>query len=137
MSKDKNPDDRGMKGEARQESGATRRGGPSLEAAYQLVLWLTQAIEKHPRGFKFTLGDKTQVAALEVLENLITATFARDRMHNLSSANLGLERLRFLIRLANDLQVLDHRRYEHASRLIDDSGRLVGGWIKADRAAKT
>ena len=116
---------------------ATRRGGPALEAAYQLLLWLTPAVEKFPRGFKFTLGDRTMSTAIEVLDHLVAATYSRERLERLSAANLALERLRFFMRLASDLRIIDLRRYEHAARLIDETGRLIGGWIKADRAAKT
>jgi hypothetical protein len=116
--------------------GDTRRGGPALEAAYQLVLWLTPAVEKFPRSYKFTLGDRTMATAVEALDHLIAATYSRDRLNRLSAANLALERLRFFMRLATDLRIIDLRRYEHAARLIDETGRLVGGWMKADRAAK-
>jgi|GEM_PF-508603 len=116
--------------------GDTRRGGPALEAGYQLLLWLTPAVEKFPRSYKFTLGDRTMATAVEALDHLIAATYARDRLHRLSAANLALERLRFFMRLATDLRIIDLRRYEHAARLIDETGRLVGGWMKADRAAK-
>lgn len=119
-----------------EQASAARRGGPALEALYQLLLWLTPAVEKYPRNFKFTLGDRTMATAIEALDHLIAATYSRDRLARLSAANLALERLRFLMRLASDLRIIDLRRYEHASRLIDDAGRLIGGWIKADRAAK-
>ena len=54
----------------------------------------------------------------------------------LAAANLGIEKLRFLCRLAKDLGHLDERRYEHAARSLDETGRLIGGWRKADEAAK-
>ena len=52
------------------------------------------------------------------------------------AANLGLEKLRLLCRLAQDLGHLDARRYEHAARSLDATGRLVGGWRKAHEAAQ-
>lgn len=42
---------------------------------------------------------------------------------------------RFLLRLAADLKLLDRRRYEHAVRTLDDTGRLVGGWMKTHTAS--
>ena len=126
-----------MTDEPRNSKDATRRGGPALESAYQLLLWLTPTVEKFPRGFKFTLGDRTMATTIEALDHLIAATYSRDRVARLSAANLALERLRFFMRLASDLRIIDLRRYEHAARLIDETGRLIGGWIKADRAAKT
>ena len=77
-----------------------------------------------------------QATALDVLERLVEATYTRDRRRHLTAANLGLEKLRFLCRLARDLGHLDERRYEHAARALDETGRLVGGWRKADEAAQ-
>jgi hypothetical protein len=68
---------------------------------------------------------------------LIEATYTRDRADALRRGNLGIEKLRFLIRLAADLRLLDRRRCEHAARTLDDTGRLIGGWMKAHRVASS
>lgn len=44
--------------------------------------------------------------------------------------------MRFLFRLSTDLRYLDLRRFEHAARSLDEVGRLIGGWVKVDRAVK-
>lgn len=108
-----------------------RRTGPAVEAHFQFLLWLVPTIEKFPRGQKFTLGDRIHTTALDVLEALIEATYSRDRRGLLNRANLGIEKLRFFFRLAVELKVLDERRYEHAARALDETGRLVGGWLKS------
>ncbi len=112
-----------------------KQTGAALEAHYQFLLWLLPAVEKFPRSHKFTLGDRIESVALSVLEELIEATYTRDRANALRRGNLGIEKLRFLIRLAADLRLMDRRRYEHAARMLDDTGRLIGGWTKAHRAA--
>jgi hypothetical protein len=108
-----------------------RTTGPALEAHYQLLIWLMPAIARFPREQRFLLGDRIQGTALDVLEALIEATYTRDRRAHLARANLGLEKLRFFFRLAQEQRHLDARRYEHAARAIDEVGRLVGGWAKA------
>jgi hypothetical protein len=113
-----------------------RQTGPALEAHYRFLLWLVPTVEKFPKSQKFLLGDRIQAAALDVLERLIEATYSRRRQHHLAAANLGIEKLRFLFRLAMDLRILDLRRYEHAACSLDETGRLIGGWTKADNAAK-
>lgn len=113
----------------------SKRTGAALEAHYRFLLWLMPAVEKFPRNYKFTLGDRLQSAALDVLEALIEATYTKERTRRLRDANLGIEKLRFLIRLATDLKLLDQRRYEHAARMLDDGGRMIGGWLKAQAAA--
>ena len=94
-------------------------------------------MERFPRSQKFLLGDRIQTSALDVLERLIEATYSKRRGGPLTGANLGLEKLRFLFRLARDLGYLDHRRYEHAARSLDETGRLVGGWRKAHHARES
>ena len=79
---------------------------------------------------------RIQGTALDVLEQLIEATYTHARERQLGLANLGIEKLRFLFRLSVDLRYLDKRRYEHAARALDDIGRLVGGWMRSGRAAK-
>ena len=118
------------------QSDPARATGPALEAMYRFLLWMVPAIESFPRSQKFMLGDRIQSIALAVLESLIEATYSRTRDRYLSEANLGLEKLRVLFRLAKDLRHLDLRRYEHAARSLDEVGRMVGGWIKTNRAAQ-
>lgn len=110
--------------------------GPALERHYQFVLWLIPTLEKMPRAQKFLLGDRLQTLALQVLDDLIAATYSKARRAPLQQANLGLEKLRIMLRLAFDLHHIDLRRYEFAARSLDETGRLVGGWLKADAAAQ-
>ena len=115
----------------------SKRTGPAVEAHYQFLTWLMPTIEKFPKSHKFTIGDRVQNTALDVLEALIEATYTKDRLQHLQQANLGIEKLRFLLRLATDLRLLDRRRYEYAARALDETGRLIGGWTKAQRTASS
>ncbi len=116
------------------KSSRARSTGPALESHYRFILWLVPAVDRFPRSRKFLLGDRIQTTALDVLERLIEATYTRRRTTHLAAANLGLEKLRFLFRLAWDLRVLDRRRYEFAARSIDETGRKVGAWRKVHDA---
>jgi hypothetical protein len=115
----------------------SRRSGIALEKCYQFLLWLVPTVEKFPKSQKFLLGDRIQNLALDVQEALIEATYSKSVASHLSRANLHLEKLRYLFRLALDLGYLDSRRYEFAVRSVDEIGRLAGGWMKASRAEKT
>jgi hypothetical protein len=77
-----------------------KRTGAAIEAHDQFLLWLGPTLEKYPKDKRFTLGDRIQNMALDILEDLIEVTYTRDRVQNLRRANLGIEKLRFLMRLA-------------------------------------
>ena len=110
---------------------AQRRVSPALERTFQFVTWLVPTLEKFPRSQKFLLGDRMQGAALDLLETLVEATYTRDARPLLRRANLLLERLRVLARLARELRLLDPRRHEFLARGVDEIGRLVGGWMRS------
>ena len=71
-----------------------QHAGMAVERAYRFVLWLTPTVEKFPRAQKYLLGDRMQSLALDVLEDLIEATYSRARQPILQRANLRLEKLR-------------------------------------------
>jgi hypothetical protein len=77
----------------------SRRTGAAMEAHYRFVVWLVATIEKFPKSHKFTIGDRIEITALDVLEALIEATYTRERIQHPRRANLGIEKLRFLLRL--------------------------------------
>ncbi len=105
-----------MRSDATTEGGApseetvrdgARNTGPALEAHYRFLLWLVPTVERFPRSQKFLLGDRIQGTALDLLESLVEATYTRQRSNHLARSNLGIEKLRFLFRLALDLRCLD------------------------------
>ena len=104
-----------------------RTVAPVLEQTYRFLLWLIPTVEKSPRSQKFLLGDRIQTTALGVLERLIEATYSKSKGKILSGVNLGIEKLRFLFRLATDLRYLGKRRYEYVRRHRSPSGRMDQG----------
>ena len=65
-----------------------RLTGPALEKHYQFLTWLLARVEKFPRSQKFTLGDRIATLGLDVLEDLIEASYTRERRATLVRGNL-------------------------------------------------
>ena len=57
----------------------------------------------------------------------------RDKRAVLGTVNLKLERLRYLIRMSKDLQLLSLRKYEYVARKMNEVGAMLGGWLKQQR----
>jgi hypothetical protein len=101
-----------------------------LQKAYDLCVYLVPQVNKFPRDFKFTLGDRIVNAAFDVVEALVEARYTRERREILVRVNLRLERMRVLLRLSRDLGVFSLKSVEHSAKLIDEVGAMVGGWLK-------
>ena len=88
-------------------------------------------ISLFPRRFKYDLGERISIQLFDVLERLIEAQYSKAlRKQCLLAANMGLEKLRYWVRLAKDLICMDLKAYEHASRQIQTCGKMIGGWLK-------
>ena len=48
----------------------------------------------------------------------------------LPRADVALAQLRVYLRLRRDMELLSMSQYEHAARLVDEVGRLLGAWRK-------
>jgi len=102
-----------------------------ITKAYDLMREMTRRVAKLPRDYKFVLGDRILSNVYELFDTLIEAKFTPDKLPLLDRANLRLERMRFQVRLAHDEKLISASQYEVAARLIDEVGRLVGGWRRA------
>lgn len=69
----------------------------------------------------------------ELLEGLILARYAQEKLSQLEILNAKLDILRHQTRLLFDFQQFDERRYEYAGQLINEIGNELGGWIRQQR----
>lgn len=107
----------------------------AVQSCHELLLWLIPQLDKFPRSRRFTLGERIEAGLLAVLELLVEAAYQRNKEPPLRRANLQLEVVRHLWRLAHELKVMATRQYEHGAQLIDELGRQIGGWLRSQPQA--
>ena len=104
---------------------------PIFTKTFDLLTWLLPETVKFPRQHRFVLAEAVQRTALLFQEQIIEAGMAADPLPRLHDADITLIKLRTYLRLARQLALLKFNQYEHGSRLVDEVGRLLGGWIKS------
>jgi len=108
---------------------------PLFTRFYAVTGWILDRVEAYPKGHRFTLGDRTANGALEVLEILVQAQYAKNKLPLLHRANEALQPVRILLRLAMEKKCISFKQYEQVVMDIDECGRMLGGWI-AQQAGK-
>jgi hypothetical protein len=105
---------------------------PIFARTYDLLLWLIPRTTKFPREQRFVLGKAVQETALRFQEALVEAAMAKgpDRQRALTRADVDLTKLRFYLRLCQDLQLITLPQYRHSAEMVAEVGRLLGGWHK-------
>lgn len=105
---------------------------PIFVKTYDLLAWLIPLTMQFPKSQRFVMALRVQNAALDVQELLISAGKAQrgERRRFLAQADIRLEHLRIQWRLCLTLGIVELGRYEHGARLMDEVGRLLGGWLE-------
>lgn len=101
-----------------------------FQKMYDFMLWLYPAIKKFPKNEKYIMGERIEKTALNVMDGIITSNCEFNKKETLRRTNVELEKLRIFIRLAKDLKLMNFKKYELASRQINEIGKLLGGLIK-------
>jgi hypothetical protein len=109
---------------------------PIFAKTYDLLLWLIPRTTTFPREQRFVLARHIQDVALRFQECLIEAGVLpkesrQAKLEWLTQADVELTKLRFHLRLCRDLNLLNPGQHQHVSRMLDEIGRLLGGWFKA------
>jgi len=101
-----------------------------LPKIYDLILWITPKLDLFPKKYKFLIGDKILANLITIIELIIEAKYSREKISTLYKINVEIEKARYLIRLAKDLQCIAIKDYEYISLQINEAGKMIGGWIK-------
>jgi len=103
---------------------------PAVQKAYDITKWLIPLVERFPRTYKFTLGDRIQTTALDLCLALVEGGHARSKERPLHRADRLLDQLRLLARLSWEFHLMSLQQYEHLTGLIEELGRMIGGWLR-------
>lgn len=108
----------------------------AVQACHDLIVWIVPKLDHFPRGRRYTLGSQIENLMLELLERLMAAAYAKpaDKARHLEAANLKLDVLRHLWRLALELRVVNVRAHRFGAEMMVSLGNQIGGWKKSSPA---
>lgn len=97
-----------------------------------MLTWLLPQAEKFPKSQRFIVTKRLMDAVLDFQEALFLANAHRKekRLQYLRDADAHLNSLRLYLRLTFQWKWLSDGQYEHISKMVEEIGRLLGGWMK-------
>lgn len=96
------------------------------------TVWHTHLVKVN-RVDRYTIGARIDDIFLSLLEILFRATFAPDKFEKLSLVSQAIGKsdlLKFFLQIGWERKVLDHTTYGKLILLLDEMGRMLGGWKK-------
>jgi len=106
---------------------------PIFHKIYDLYKLLHSYQIRIPKSERYTLWQKCENTALALLEALIETSHQKgeNRAQFLYTLSNKLDLLKVLIRLAKDIRIIDDSQYLEIQVVIQEIGRMIGGWIKS------
>jgi len=106
---------------------------PIVHIIYKLYCFWNELLHKFPKTQRYTLGQKCDVYILNLLEHTILCSNIKDRNKKLSHleiASAKLDVLKLLIRISKDTKCISNVQYLNIQSLINEIGKMIGGWLK-------
>jgi len=107
---------------------------PILKKTYELY----KAFHEHRKAVakedRFTIYERSENLIIDIVELLLAAGYMRsgDKTSLLEQASVNLNTLRFFVRLMKDTKAIDLKKYTALQSMIDEIGRMLGGWIRSN-----
>jgi len=105
---------------------------PIFVRSFDFLSWLMPMTNHFPKAQRFTVTKRLLDAAFEMREKLEEAQHRRgkERLQSLHLADEALSKVRMYLRLSHHWSWVSMGQYEHASKMLNEIGRLLGGWQK-------
>lgn len=107
------------------------------EKIYEMIRYGSPALLQFPRTERYELAGKIRNRMYGMLEYAVIIEKKYYKKTTLQDLDVELDVLRHLIRLAadrnlypNNTACLPFKKYEHWAKLLDEIGRMIGGYIK-------
>ena len=100
----------------------------------ELDTYVHLAVRQYPKHERHLLAADTRACSAQLLRLTITAWKRHHKKTTLSELDIEIETMRHLIRKAHRLRYINGHRYRTWAEHTNELGRMLGGWLKAEKA---
>jgi hypothetical protein len=101
-----------------------------VEKVYDFEKQVYLYLKKYPQSEKFALATETKNTIYTLSKKLLKAGVVDKKRATLYEADIELQHLKHLIRLAHDFKYISPKAYEVCSKGLAEIGAMLGAWIK-------
>ncbi len=104
-----------------------------LQKTYDMIIYGNVCLKEFPKHEKHVMAASIRSSMHRLLELIVRANKKYHKKTTLQDIDVELELLRTYIRVAADpkIKYLPIKKYENWSKLLNEIGRMLGGWIKS------
>lgn len=104
---------------------------PIFKKSYELYQTFHAYRDTIKKLDRHTIWERSEKAILDIIEGILAASeaYKAQKLPILKHVSVKLNLLRVFFRLAKDSKIIDIKKYVALEELVDEIGRMLGGWI--------
>lgn len=110
---------------------------PIFTKLYELYKTLSVILPSFPKTQRYTLGQRLENTVIDILELLFAIPNSPTKSTILEQMSIKLDLLKVLLRLAKDTQSISANKYVELQTMLQEIGKMLGGWIRASKQITT
>lgn len=87
-------------------------------------------LRQFPKSERLALAGEVKLVMARMLRLIIQANKRYYKKTTLQDIDVEIATLRIYIRLSKDLGFLPFKKYENWAKILDEIGKMLGGWMK-------
>lgn len=106
-----------------------------FQKSYDFYKRLYQNLKSIPKMDRYAWGERCERLALDILALSAEASFLgkTEKRTQVIALSRRIDLLKILLRLGDELSILDHKKYLARSGELLEIGKMAGGWLKSLR----
>jgi hypothetical protein len=110
---------------------------PILKKTYELYKLFHEYRKVISKANRFTIYERCENLIIDLIEYFFEAGYAKTANKSviLDKASVRLNSLRLFVRLMKETYAIDNKKYLALQTIIDEIGRMLGGWIRSTSSA--
>ena len=109
---------------------------PIFTKLYSLYRAIAETLPTFPKTQRYSLGERLDRIVLDILELLFFVPISPSKLETLQTMSVKVDLLKVLLRLAKDTKALSNGRYLTLQDMLQEIGKMLGGWIKATQQTR-
>ena len=98
-----------------------------------MIIYTYIVLRQFPRAERHALSQEIRLSLWRLLRLVVICNRRYHKKTTMQDIDAELDLLRAQVRLAFSLKFLPLKKYENLSRALDEVGRMLGGWMKAEK----
>jgi len=109
---------------------------PIYKATYDFLLRIMHAITHFPREYKYTIGERIQTQALDLIILIYKINSSQNKVPLLKEMQEQIQLLYLLLRVAHDMKMMPTEKFASIVEMVDGISTQAKGWLRSNEKAR-